>query len=200
MTDIYTVAPITWAADTECDVDAFNTEIRDKFNNITTNVVDKTTAQTLTNKTLTSPVINTPAITNPTGMDKIDVGLTNVDNTSDATKNAAAVTLTNKRINKRIGSVASSASLTIDIDSYDMYAVTALAGAMTINEPSGTPETGQTLILRIKDNGTPRALSWNAIFRAGDISLPTTTITSKIMYLGFIATATWDLIAYIDGL
>lgn len=48
---------------------------------------------TLTNKTLTSPVINTP-----TGIVKGDVGLGNVDNTSDATKNAATATLTNKTI------------------------------------------------------------------------------------------------------
>lgn len=53
--------------------------------------VDKTTVQTMTNKTLTSPVINTP-----TGIVKGDVGLGNVDNTSDVSKNAAAVTLTNK--------------------------------------------------------------------------------------------------------
>jgi hypothetical protein len=39
-------------------------------------------AQTLTGKTLTSPVINTP-----TGIAKGDVGLGNVDNTSDITKN-----------------------------------------------------------------------------------------------------------------
>lgn len=37
--------------------------------------------QTLTNKTITSPVINTP-----TGIVKGDVGLGNVDNTSDASK------------------------------------------------------------------------------------------------------------------
>ena len=37
--------------------------------------------ETLTNKTLTSPVINTP-----TGITKTDVGLANVDNTSDADK------------------------------------------------------------------------------------------------------------------
>lgn len=53
--------------------------------------VTLTGTQTLTNKTLTSPVINTP-----TGIVKGDVGLGNVDNTSDATKNAASVTLTNK--------------------------------------------------------------------------------------------------------
>ena len=39
-----------------------------------------------------------PAITTPTGIVKGDVGLSNVDNTSDATKNAATVSLTNKTI------------------------------------------------------------------------------------------------------
>lgn len=40
-----------------------------------------------------------PNIVTPTGIVKSDVGLANVDNTSDATKNSAAVTLTNKTIN-----------------------------------------------------------------------------------------------------
>ncbi len=44
-------------------------------------VVGTTNSQTLTNKTLTSP-----AITTPTGIVKGDVGLGNVDNTSDANK------------------------------------------------------------------------------------------------------------------
>jgi hypothetical protein len=39
-----------------------------------------------------------PNITTPTGIVKGDVGLGNVDNTSDVTKNAAAVSLTNKTI------------------------------------------------------------------------------------------------------
>lgn len=56
-------------------------------------LVGRATTDTLTNKTLTSP-----AITTPTGLVKGDVGLGNVDNTSDATKNAASVTLTNKDI------------------------------------------------------------------------------------------------------
>lgn len=77
-----------------------------------------TSASTLTSKTLTAPVINnpvitggtiasvqmngatlsSPSITTPTGLVKGDVGLGNVDNTSDATKNSAAVSLTNKAI------------------------------------------------------------------------------------------------------
>jgi hypothetical protein len=45
--------------------------------------------ETLTNKTLTSPVINTP-----TGITKTDVGLANVDNTSDANKPVSTATQT----------------------------------------------------------------------------------------------------------
>ena len=44
-------------------------------------IVSANSTQTLTNKTLTSP-----AITTPTGIVKADVGLSNVDNTSDANK------------------------------------------------------------------------------------------------------------------
>ena len=53
--------------------------------------VTLTGTQTLTNKTLTSP-----SISSPTGLVKGDVGLGNVDNTSDETKWAATATLTNK--------------------------------------------------------------------------------------------------------
>lgn len=63
-------------------------------------LVTETGTQTLTNKTLTSPVINTP-----TGITKSDVGLGNVDNTSDATKNAAAVSLTNKTIDADLNTI-----------------------------------------------------------------------------------------------
>lgn len=56
-------------------------------------IVGDTDTQTLTNKTLTAP-----AISSPTGLVKGDVGLGNVDNTSDATKNSATATLTNKTL------------------------------------------------------------------------------------------------------
>jgi len=57
---------------------------------------------TLTNKTLTSPAISTP-----TGITKSDVGLSAVDNTSDATKNAATATLTNKTISGTTNNITS---------------------------------------------------------------------------------------------
>jgi hypothetical protein len=65
-------------------------------------------AQTLTNKTLSSPVINSP-----TGITKSDVGLSNVDNTSDATKNSATATLTNKTISATTNTISGLANASI---------------------------------------------------------------------------------------
>ena len=70
--------------------------INDNFTNLQTAIPDGTIVttdegQTLTNKTLTAPVINSPS-----GLTKSDVGLSNVDNTSDATKFSETGTLTNK--------------------------------------------------------------------------------------------------------
>jgi hypothetical protein len=117
---------------------------------------------------------------------------------------AGAETLTNKRITKRTATSATSASLTINGDAVDMYTVTALAEAMTINAPTGTPTEGQTLLIRIKDNGTARALTFNAIFRAGtDIALPTTTVINKTMYLSFVyntADTKWDFVGFVDNI
>lgn len=162
---------------------------------IQTNVDDpvgRTATQTLTNKTLTSPVINTP-----TGIVKGDVGLGNVDNTSDATKNSATATLTNKRITAREATEASNATPTPNADTTDIHTITALAAAAAFAVPSGTPTQGQSLMIRIKDNGTARALSYNAIYRAIGVTLPTTTVISKTLYLGMIYNSTdtkWDVI------
>lgn len=71
-------------------------------------VVGTTDTQTLTNKTL-----NSPAITTPTGIVKGDVGLGNVDNTSDATKNAASATLSNKTLASPVISGTASGNSTI---------------------------------------------------------------------------------------
>lgn len=115
---------------------------------------------------------------------------------------SGTVTMTNKRITKRVGTSASAATHTIDSDSYDIYTVTAQAQAVTFAAPTGTPTNGQTLVIRLKDNGTARAITWNAAFRDGDVSLPTTTVLSQTMYLGFMWNSTdskWDLLAVVDN-
>src|SRR4030095_15904187 len=73
---------------------------------------------------------------------------------------AATQTFTNKRVSPRISTTADTGSLTIDSDATYLYTVTALAQACTINAPSGTPTGGQRLLIRFKDNGTARALTF----------------------------------------
>lgn len=110
---------------------------------------------------------------------------------------STAQTLTNKRLDARVGTTASSATPTPDADSHDVYTVTALAVNATFGSPTGTPVNGQVLMLRILDNGTTRTLAYNAIYRAIGVTLPTATTASKTIYLGCIynsADTKWDVI------
>lgn len=110
-------------------------------------------------------------------------------------------TITNKRNQPRVVSAASYTTDTgtsLDVSTCDDFIITAQAGALLFNSPSGTPVQGEKLVIRIKDNGTARALTWNAVFRAVGVALPTTTVLSKTLYLGFKYNSTdtkWDLIA-----
>jgi hypothetical protein len=159
----------------------------------TSDATKNSAVATLTNKTLTSP-----SITTPTGIVKGDVGLGNVDNTSDATKNSATATLTNKRITKRVSSNTSSATPTPNADTDDVYLLTAQAATAAFAVPSGTPTAAQPLVIRIKDDGTARTISWNAIYRAIGVTLPTTTVISKTLYIGFMYNSVdikWDCLA-----
>lgn len=81
-------------------------------------------------------------------------------------------------------SISSAATITPTPDVADVYAVTALAEAATVAAPTGSVSDGQTLILRIRDNGTGRALTWNAIYRVVGVTLPTTTVANKLLYVG----------------
>ena len=96
-------------------------------------------------------------------------------------------------------SVASASSITPNIDNVSMSCVTALAATLTINAPTGTPKNGQVLTLRIKDDGTSRTLSWDAVFTGVVVSpLPTATTAGKLMYYLCMYNSTsskWDVIA-----
>jgi hypothetical protein len=109
-----------------------------------------------------------------------------------------AQTLSNKRIDPRVSSAASASSLTPDISAFDQYAYTALAANLTINAPTGTPLDGDKLIFRILDNGVSRTLSWNATYTVIGTTLPTSTTSGKMTYVGCIyntANTRWDVVA-----
>ena len=103
-----------------------------------TNVITADTVLTLTNKTLTAPVINSP-----TGIVKGDVGLGNVDNTSDATKNAATATLTNKTLTAPVIATISNSANTLTLPT----STDTLVGRATTDTL-----TNKTLTLPIIDN------------------------------------------------
>lgn len=76
--------------------------------------------------------------------------------------------------------------------------ITAVASAFAFANPTGTAYNFQKLLIRIKDDGTPRAITWGTSYAAGGYALPNTTITSKILVLGFLYnsnTSLWYLIA-----
>lgn len=109
-----------------------------------------------------------------------------------------AQTITNKRITPRNTQITSASTITPTSDATDQYDVTALATAATIAAPSGTPTNGQKLLMRIKDNGTARSLTWNAIYRGIGVTLPIATVASKTIYVGMVYNAQdskWDVIA-----
>lgn len=112
--------------------------------------------------------------------------LTLPDATTTVVGHDTTQTLTNKRITKRVQSVTNAATITPNADSDDAVDITAIAQAFTIANPSGTPTNFQDLRIRIKDNGTARGITWGSGYAAGGVALPTTTVLSKILTIGFI--------------
>ena len=85
---------------------------------------------------------------------------------------------------------------------YAEYALNALDTNLTINADAGTPVDGQTMLFRIKDDGTARTLTWTTgssnSFREVGTFLPTSTVASKTLYVGCVynSNATrWDVVA-----
>ena len=114
-------------------------------------------------------ISNSGTITIPTGTDTI-VGRATTD------------TLTNKRITARVQSTTSTATFTFNFDNDDIGVITAQAAGLTVTT-SGTPTSMQPFVLCVKDNGTARAITWNGIFVAIGVTLPTTTVVNKHTYV-----------------
>ena len=92
-------------------------------------------------------------------------------------------------ITPRVQTVTSSATVT-PTSTNDIVTITAQAEALTLANPTGTLLEGQSLIIRIKDNGTARTIGYGSDYRAIGVTLPTTTVINKTTYLGCIWNAT----------
>ena len=88
-------------------------------------------------------------------------------------------TLTNKRINLRTSSTATTATLTPSLATANVFYVTAQTTALTIAAPTGTPVIGEIISINIKDNATSQTLTFNATFKFMGTAAPTATTISK---------------------
>lgn len=96
-----------------------------------------------------------------------------------------------------IQSVASASTVTPTFAD-DQVEVTALAANVTLANPTGTAIPALGMTIRIKDNGTARTISYGTQYRAIGVTLPTTTVISKTLYLGMVynvADTKWDVLA-----
>lgn len=114
-------------------------------------------------------------------------------------------TLTNKRVTPRaVAASGTSGSITPNGDTTDIYLALGLTGSTAFQIPSGTPTNGQKLLIRAKDDGTGRALTFvttSGGYRIVGTTLPTTTIANKLIYLGCVynsVDAFWDVVAVVS--
>ncbi len=111
-----------------------------------------------------------------------------------ATKNWVAANTTAAA--KRVITTTDDATAVIDVTATDVYQLSAVDNATTVTL-SGTAVDGQQILVRIKDAGVAKALTWTG-FTAIGVTLPTTTTASKWTYVGctYNAAATaWHVIA-----
>ena len=106
---------------------------------------------------------------------------------SDLPTASSTTTLTNKRLTPRVGSTTSSATPSINTDNVDIYKLTAQAEDITsfTTNLTGTPTDGQVLIIEITGTAA-RTITWGASFEASTVALPTTTVTTNMLAVGFL--------------
>lgn len=110
---------------------------------------------------------------------------------------AGTETLTNKRINPRAVTETSNGTPSINSDTTDIYGLTAQAVNITSVTVTGTPVNGQKLWIYIVGTAA-RTITWGASFEASTVALPTTTVSTNRLDVGFVwnaATSKWRCVA-----
>ena len=130
-----------------------------------------------------------------------DYKLSGVTGTDKAVSKTGTETLTNKRITKRILSATSYTTDTgtsLNCDNLDMFIVTAQAGAIKLNNPTGTPTDGQTMWVAITGTAA-RAITYDTQYESSAAAiLPTTTVTTARIDIGLVwraDTSKWHCVA-----
>lgn len=93
--------------------------------------------------------------------------------------------------------VSNTTSWTIDSDTYEYAENTGLTGNLTINNPTGTPTPGQRLWVSVTGTAA-RTITHGSAFEASTTALPTTTVTTARLDIGYVwnaATSKWRVVA-----
>lgn len=91
---------------------------------------------------------------------------------------ATTDTLTNKRVNPRTASSTTSATLTPDLSSANIYYRTTQTETLTIGAPTGTPVIGETILIYI-DSAGAQTLTINATYKVFGAAFPAATTAGK---------------------
>jgi len=156
----------------------------------TVNIATGGAASSTTNVNIGSANGGTTNIASPT-LQSNGVAVPTISSTS---------TFTNKRVTQRTSALsANSATPSINTDTTDVVHITGQTAAITsfTTGLTGTPVDGDTL--RISITGTAAvALTWGASFEASTVALPTTTVTTTRLDVGFFwntETSKWRCVA-----
>jgi len=103
----------------------------------------------------------------------------------------------------RIANTSTSSTPTPDPSTTDLYILHSFGqiGGGIVQIPSGSSSEGQRLMIRIKDAGNANALGWITTtggYRAVGVTLPTTTVANKVLYVGCIYNSQdsfWDVVS-----
>ena len=108
---------------------------------------------------------------------------------------------TQTRATTRVQSIATATVINPPCDQCDQYDVTALATTTTIDLPTGTPQDGQKLMIRLKSNGSIQTVNYNAsVYNPIGQAIPFNLSAVGYSYVGCVYNAQsglWDIIAVI---
>jgi len=166
----------------------------------TTSQIKDTNGNELIKFTATGSAVNELTLANAATGNDVTLSTTGGDSNIGLTISCKGTGAVNLRQKQRVNTVASSATPSINTDTTDMFTITALAVAITsmTTNLSGTPNNGQKLVIRFKDDGTGRAITWGASFASRGATLLATTTANKVSYVGLIwnsTASTWDCVA-----
>lgn len=167
------------------------------------------TGGTANNLTLSSPTITgtvTASGATITGGTTVNQTVQAATLTGTITCTGATIsnaTMTNSKSIPRVLAITSSATPSINTDLYDAVTITALATTISsmTTSLSGTPYNFQKLLVRIKDDGSARSITWGTSFASKGVTLPTTTTASKLLTVGLIynsVTTDWECVAAVN--